>query len=286
MKILVTGATGQLGSKIVEFLSKKISTSTIIAGTTNPASEKALALTAQGIEVRKADFNDQASLVEAFTGVDKVFIVSTFGDLELYKLQQTNAVEAAKQANVKQIVYSSAPRADANDFILASPHLARENIIKESGIPYVFLRNNWYVENELGTIQQSLNGAPWVTAAGEGKVGWVLRADLAEATANVLATDGHDNKVYELGGENLTQEEFVAALNEVTGKEITVMNVEREAYSVMLEQANLPAEMVGMLTMVQQGIKDGGLVNNHTDLEMLLNRKPATVKESLQQLLA
>ncbi|MEN1990850.1 SDR family oxidoreductase [Paenibacillus hubeiensis] len=286
MKIFVSGATGHLGGKIVEFLARKLPTTDIIAGTTNPASEKALSLTAQGIEVRKADFEDQASLVEAFTGINKVFIVSTFGDLESYVRQQTNAVEAAKQAGVKQLVYSSAPRADVSQFILASPHLVRENIIKESGIPYVFVRNNWYVENELGTIQQCLNGSPWVTSAGEGKVGWVLRADLAEATANVLATDGHDNKVYELGGENLTQADFVTALNEVTGKEVSVMNVDDATYSAMLEQANLPAEMIGMLTMIQQGIREGGLENNLSDLEMLLGRKPAGVKEALQQLLA
>ncbi|MNB80111.1 Quinone oxidoreductase 2 [compost metagenome] len=286
MKIFVSGATGHLGGKIIEFLAKKLPAADIIAGTTNPASEKALRLTAQGIEVRKADFEDQASLVEAFTGIDKVFIVSTFGDLELYVRQQTNAVEAAKQAGVQQLVYSSAPRADVSPFILAGPHLVRENIIKESGIPYVFVRNNWYVENELATIQQCLNGAPWVTSAGEGKVGWVLRADLAEATANVLATGGHDNKIYELGGDNLTQAEFVTALNDVTGKEIAVMNVDDATYSRMLEQANLPAEMIGMLTMIQQGIREGGLDINPSDLEMLLGRKPAGVKEALQLLLA
>lgn len=142
------------------------------------------------------------------------------------------------------------------------------------------------MENELGTIQQCLNGAPWVTAAGEGTVGWVLRADLAKATANVLAADSHDNKVYELGGKNLTQGDFVTALNEVTGKEISVMNVDDEAYSAMLEQANVQVEMICMLTMVQQGIREGGLENKYTDLEMLLGRKPATVKEALQQLLA
>lgn len=286
MKILVTGATGQLGGKIVEFLLKKISASAIIAGTTNPESEKAQALAALGIEVRKTDFEDQQSLVTAFQGVDKLFIVSTFGDLETTTRHQTNAVVAAKIADVQQIVYSSAPRADENAFVLAGPHLVRENIIKEAGIPYVFVRNNWYVENELGTIQQCLNGAPWVTAAGEGKVGWVYRPDLAEATANVLASDGHNNKVYELGGENLTQDEFVAVLNEVTGKEIAVMHVDNASYSAMLQQAQLPAELAGMLTMVQQGILEGGLENHSTDLEMLLGRKPATVKEALQQLLA
>jgi len=285
MKILVTGATGQLGGKIVEFLAKKVPTTDIIAGTTNLASEKAQALTAQGIEVRKTDFEDQASLVEAFTGVEKVFIISTFGDEEASARQQTNAVEAAKQVGVKQMVYSSAPKADVSDFFLAGPHRVRENIIKESGIPYVLVRNNWYVENELGTVQASLNGGSWVTSAGEGKVGWVLRADLAEATANVLASEGHDNKAYELGGENLTQAEFVAALNEVTGKGIQVIHVDDAAFGEMLK-GNVPEQLAGMLVMTQMSIREGKLVNDSADLERLLGRKPTTVKEALQQLLA
>ena len=284
MKILVTGATGHLGGKIVEFLAKKVATTDIIAGTTNPASEKALALVEQGIEVRKTDFDDQASLEEAFAGVDKVFIVSTVGDEIAAARQQTNIVEVAKQAGVKQMVYSSAQKADTSDFFLAGPHLVRENIIKESGIPYVFVRNNWYVENELGTVQASLNGAPWVTSAGEGQVGWVYRADLAEATANVLAGEGHDNKAYELGGENLTQADFVAALNEVTGKDIQVMHVDDVAFGEMLK-GNVPEKLAGMLALIQMSMRDGKLVNDSTDLEMLLGRKPATVKEALQRLL-
>lgn len=285
MSILVTGATGNLGGKIVEFLLEKVPASQIISGTTNLTSEKAQTLKDQGVEVRKTDFEDQASLVEAFTGVDKVFLISTFGDEEASARQQTNAVEAAKQADVKQLVYSSAPKADVSDFFLAGPHFVRENIIKESGIPYVFLRNNWYVENELGTVQASLNGAPWVTSAGEGQVGWVLRADLAEATANVLTGEGYDNKAYELGGENLTQADFVAALNEVTGKDIQVMHVDDSAYGEMLK-GNVPEQLAGMLVMTQMSIREGKLVNDSTDLEQLLGRKPATVKEALQQLLA
>lgn len=285
MKILVTGATGNLGGKIVEFLATKIEAANIIAGTTNPTSEKAQALVAEGFEVRKTDFEDQTSLVAAFTGVDKVFIVSTFGDEEASARQQANIVAAAKETGVAQIVYSSAPKADVSDFFLAGPHRVRENIIKESGIPYVFVRNNWYVENELGTVQASLNGAPWVTSAGEGLVGWVYRADLAEATANVLATDGHDNKVYELGGENLTQADFVAALNEVTGKDIQVMPVDDAAFGEMLK-GNVPDSFVQMLVMTQMSIREGKLVNDSSDLETLLGRKPTTVKEALQQLLA
>ncbi|MFC9540281.1 SDR family oxidoreductase [Lysinibacillus sp. NPDC056959] len=288
MEILITGATGQLGGKIVEYLAKKMeaTNTNIIAGTTNTESEKAQAIAAKGIEVRKTDFENQASLVEAFKGVDKVYIVSTLPDVELAVRQQTNIVEAAKQTGVQHIVYSSAPKADTSAFVLAAPHRERENILKQSEIPYTIVRNNWYVENELASIQQSLNGAPWLTSAGEGKVGWALRDELAEATANVLAKDGHENKVYELGGVPYTQAQFVATVNEITGKNIQVMNADSKTYGDVLKQANLPEPMIGMLSAIQEGIKTGGLDNSHSDLEMLLGRKPAALKEALQQILA
>src|SRR4051812_26242347 len=143
MKILVTGAAGKLGSNIVENLVKKVPVSDIIAGVRDPQSEKAKAYEAQGIEVRLTDFEKKETLVEAFKGADRVFIVSTFGDVETSIRQQTNAVEAAKVNGVSQMVYSSAPRADVSEFVLAGIHRERENIIKASGIPYVFVRNNW-----------------------------------------------------------------------------------------------------------------------------------------------
>jgi NAD(P)H dehydrogenase (quinone) len=285
VKIIVTGAAGNLGSNIVENLVKKVPASDIIVGVRDPQSEKAKAYEAQGIKVRLTDFEKKETLVEAFKGVDRVFTISTFGDMETSIRQQTNAVEAAKENGVSQMVYSSAPRADVSEFVLAGIHRERENIIKESGIPYVFVRNNWYVENELGTIQQCLNGAPWVTSAGEGKVAWVYRPDLGEATANVLAGDGHDNKAYELAGENLTQQQFVDAVNEVTGKEIPLLAVDSEAHAKMLKEAGVPEEFASMTVMIQNGIREGGLEAPHSDLEMLLGRKPTSVKEALQILL-
>ncbi|MFP3361136.1 SDR family NAD(P)-dependent oxidoreductase, partial [Planococcus sp. SIMBA_143] len=81
-----------------------------------------------------------------------------------------------------------------------------------TGIPYAFLRNNWYLENEIASIQGVLAGAPWVTSAKTGRTGWALQQDYAEAAATVLTGEGHENKIYELSGTPLTQEALVSAL--------------------------------------------------------------------------
>ena len=201
--------------------------------------------------------------------------------------QHTNAANAAKVTGVKQVIYPSVTRAEGNDFFLAVMHRARELTIIESGIPYVILRNNWYVENELGTIQGCMAGAPQVTSAGEGKIGWVYRPDLAEAAANVLVAEDHkhENKIYELYGENLTQQQFVDTLNKVLEKDISVLAVDDASYEEMLKGAGIPEAYLSMLVMTQKGIRDGGLESTHSDLEFLLERKATPLKQALVQLL-
>ncbi|MBL3644998.1 hypothetical protein JMN23_21805 [Bacillus sp. RHFB] len=92
---------------------------------------------------------------------------------------------------MKFIAYTSAANAGESHFMLAPPHRAAEEAILKTGIPYSFLRNNWYLENEIGSIQSVMAGASWVTTIGTGKIGWALRQDFAEAAANVLSGEGH-----------------------------------------------------------------------------------------------
>ena len=287
MKILVTGANGNLGSKIVEYLLTKLSVEEIIVGVRNDQSEKAQNYKEQGLEVRLTDFENPDTLITAFTGVDRLFIISTFGDYETIMRQHTNAVNAAKVTGVKQVIYPSVTRAEGNDFFLAGMHRAREITIIESGIPYVILRNNWYIENELGTIHGCMAGAPWVNSAGEGKIGWVYRPDLAEAAANVLVAEGHkhENKIYELSGENLTQQQFVDTLNELLDQKISLLTVDDATYEEMLKGSGVPEAYLPMLVMTQKGIRDGGLESLHSDLDFLLERKATPLKQALVQLL-
>lgn len=189
-----------------------------------------------------------------FQGLIGLFITSTFGDNETVMSHHTNALAAAVRALVKFIAYTSITNASDGKFFLASSHRAREEAILKTGIPYSFLRNNWYVENEIGGIQGAIAGAPWVTSAGTGKVGWVLRQDLAEAAANVLIGQGHENTIYELSGKPMIQVELVAALGDVLGEEILVQQVDDATYTDIMRGAGMPEAYLPMLVNTQKGI--------------------------------
>lgn len=283
MKILVTGATGKLGSKVVQFLLKKIPTSEIAVSVRDTA--KAESLSATGIEVRKGDFDDPVSLVETFKGIDKLLIISTDGDTETRIRQHNNAVQAAVKANVKHIIYTSLANAQKSTLFLAAVHKATEDAILATGIPYTFLRNNWYLENESSSIKSVLTGAPWLTSAGEGKVGWALQQDYAEAAAAVLAEDGHENKIYELSGKPLSQKEFVDHVEKVINKEVALNQVDDETYGTIMKKAGVPAPFVPFLIAIQVGIRENALNIISDDFEELLKHPLTDLETGIKQII-
>ncbi|RCW48058.1 SDR family oxidoreductase [Paenibacillus prosopidis] len=282
MKILVTGATGNLGSLVVESLLKSVPAENLAVSVRDP--KKAEHLKARGVDVRYGDFHHPESLVSAFAGIDRLLIISS-GDLQNRAQQQLAAVNAAKEANVSFIAYTSAANAKDSAFVITSDHRATEEAILHSGIPYSFLRNNWYLENELSTIQAVLNGAPWVTSAGSGKVGWAGRRDYAEAAANVLAGEGHNNTVYELSGKPLTQEELASILAGIIGREVPVQQVDDETYGKIMSNAGVPAEVVPFLVAIQNGIREGYLDIESNDFEKLLGRPITTLADVIRQVI-
>jgi NAD(P)H dehydrogenase (quinone) len=283
MKWLVTGATGNLGRLVVEALLKAEPAERLAVSVRDPA--KAEDLKARGVDVRQGNFDDPASLDKAFAGIERMLIISTDGDNETRIRQHTNAVESAARAGVRFIAYTSLSNAGASRLPLAPPHQAAEAAIAKSGIPYGILRNNWYLENEVGSIQGVLNGAPWVTSAGSGKVGWALRREYAEAAAAVLSGKGEDNRIYELAGPPLTQDELAAAVGDVTGTEVPVQHVDDETYAAIMKQAGVPEPVVPFLVAIQKGIRDGELDVQSRDLETLLGRPPLPVRDALKELL-
>ncbi|ANF94758.1 SDR family oxidoreductase [Paenibacillus bovis] len=283
MTILVTGATGKLGSKIVEKLLQTVPAGELAVSVRNPA--KAEHLRALGVDVRHGDFDQPDTLDQAFAGVDRLLIISADGDNETRIRQHNDAVAAAARAKVGFIAYTSVTNAQESSLMLAPVHQATEQAILATGIPYSFLRNNWYLENELSTIQAVQAGAPWVTSAGSGKVGWATQEDYAAAAAAVLPT-GHENTTYELSGPLLTQDELAAAVGTVLGKEVTVQHVDDDTYAEIMKSAGLPEFLLPMLVGIQQGIREGQLEIAHSDFEQLLGRPVTPVVEALRQLVA
>ena len=284
MKMLVTGATGKFGTKVVETLLKTIPASQLAVSVRNP--EKAEGLRARGVEVRQGDFDRPETLDSAFAGIDRLLIISADGDNETRIRQHTNAVAAAERAQVKFIAYTSLGNASESTMFLAPTHVATEEAILKTSIPYSFLRNNWYLENEIPSIQGVLAGAPWVTSAGSGKVGWALQQDYAEAAAAVLAGDGHENTVYELSGQLLTQEEFASAVGTVLGKEVAVQQIDDDTYAEIMKGAGLPEFIIPFLVGIQQGIRNGALEIESNDFEKLLGRPATPISKALTEIIS
>jgi NAD(P)H dehydrogenase (quinone) len=140
------------------------------------------------------------------------------------------------------------------------------------------------MENEVGSIQGAVAGAPWVTSAGSGKVGWAARGDYAEAAANVLTGEGHENTVYELSGKPLTQEELTKIISEVVGKEIKVMQVDDEAYAKIMAEVGVPEPALPFVVAIQRGIREGWLDIESGDLEYVLNRPVTPLADVIRDL--
>lgn len=282
MKILVTGATGQLGAKVVDNLLAKVAADNVAVSVRDP--RKADTLAARGVEVRQGDFDDLASLDKAFAGIDRLLIISATDDNDTRIRQHQNAISAAQSAGVSFIAYTSVSNADENPLFLAPVHRAAEETIKKTGIPYSFLRNNWYLENELGVIQGVLAGAPVTVSAGSGKVGWALREDYAAAAAAVLTGSGHENTIYELSGAPATYDDLAAALSKTLGREVPVQHVDDEAYGRVMSEVGVPQEALPIVTGIQSAIREGALEVNRSDFEALLGRPAVALDEAVAKL--
>ncbi|MFZ5625204.1 MAG: SDR family oxidoreductase [Gemmatimonadota bacterium] len=282
MTILVTGATGQLGARVVESLLAKVPASLIAVSVRKP--EKASALAARGVDVRQGDFDDPASLDRAFARVDRLLIISTDGDNETRIRQHLAAVAAAKRAGVKFIAYTSIAKADESTLWLAEVHRTTEQAIRDTGIPFTFLRNNWYLENDTGVIQGAAAGAPVVTSAGEGRVGWAPRDDYAQAAAAVLAGEGHENRIYELSGLPVTYADLAKAIGQALGREVPVRQVDDAGYRAAMAAAGVPETLLAFVVGVQQAIREGSLDVRSDDLPALLGRAVTPLTDAIARI--
>lgn len=284
--ILVTAATGHLGTATINYLLKANVPANQIAGLVRDE-QKAAALSAKGIALRKGDYFDAASLEKAFQGIDTLVFISS-GSLEDRVSQHRNVVNSAKASGVKHIIYTSVLKAtETLKFFPGIDHYHTETMLKQAGISYTFFRNTFYIEVLPMLFGGALESGQWFYAAGNAKVNFAARTDMAEAIANVAANPApHANKIYEItSGQSYNFQEIAGMVSKVVGKTISYIPVPIEALKEGLKQAGVPEAYLPMYASIAEGISAGELDAVDGSLENLLKRKPATLNESLPKLL-
>lgn len=273
--IVVTGTSGQLGRLVIHSLLGKLPAAQIVAAVRQP--ERAADLAALGVVVRRADYTQPATLDAAFSGAEKVLLISS-SEVGQRTVQHRNVIDAAKRAGVALLAYTSLLHAGRSPLGLAAEHQATERLLKESGLPVVVLRNGWYTENYLASIPPALQHGAFIGSAGDGRIASAARADYAAAAAAVLTLADQAGKVYELAGdESYTLAEFAAELSRQTGRNIPYVNLPEAEYKAALVGAGLPEPLAGLLADSDAGAAQGALFDEQRQLSRLISRPTATL---------
>jgi NAD(P)H dehydrogenase (quinone) len=284
-KILVTGATGQLGSTVIQTLLKRISSSQISIITRKE--ERRAEFQSKGFNAYLDNYDNIVALENAMEDVDTVLLISS-GDEGDRMQEHKNVVDTAKKKGVKSIAYTSRCLKDRSTLVnkLMTEHFETEDYIRASRLKYTFFRNILYMD----AIPQFIGGNIALERgiflpAGEGKVSFALRREMGEAMANVLLNEIFENKIYNFTGDKTYSFNDVAkALTELLGKEVKYTDVAASVFSSMMKQRNLPETVIEKIVRFITDIKQNQESTIANDLEIKLGRKPTSLKEGLRVL--
>jgi NAD(P)H dehydrogenase (quinone) len=282
-KYLVTGASGQLGQKVVDHLATLVPASDIVVLVRSDAAREAFE--AKGIAARQGDYENPEALGAAFDGIDRLLLISS-SEIGKRAAQHRNVVEAAKAAGVGFVAYTSILNAETGGMALAEEHLQTEAMLRDSGLPHALLRNGWYSENIAGTAPQAVGMGQHFGAAGEGRFNTASRQDYAEAAAVVLAGEGQAGEIYELGGDSdFSLTEYAALLSEVSGKDVAYVDMDQAGYAAALVGAGLPEGFAGILADSDAKAGQGALATQSRDLSRLIGRPTTPMRDTLKAVL-
>ncbi len=278
--LLVTGASGQLGGAVVRHLldTLKVPAERLIVTSRSP--EGLADLAARGVTVRMADFDQPETLAAAFAGAHRLLLVSTDALMELGKrlAQHRAAVQAAAEAGVKHVVYTSLPSADKSHVSFAPDHWGTEQALSASPLGWTVLRNAWYFENLAYGLPGALASGEWATAAGEGRIAYIARDDLARAAAVALASDSAANQVLTLTGEQAWSARDVATrLSTLTGKPLAVIDITPEQLVEGLKAHGFPPVLAEVFASFDAAAAAGDLGQVTRDYARLTGQSPTTL---------
>lgn len=293
MNIIVTGASGHFGRESVARLLERLPASQVIAVSRNPGSLADLA--ARGVAVRFGDFDQPESLKAAFAGGERMLLISTSA-VGRRREQHKHAIDAARAAGVKHIVYTSFVGARPGDpSLVGKEHRATEELLRESGLAWTFMRDSQYGEAlaEMA-IPNHLRDGKWRGISGEGQIALVSRADCVASAVAALCGQGHENRIYHITGPELLTFPQVAALAaEVSGRPlryVAVSDAEMYAYydSLGVPRAtseNPNAEVIPWssddMVSFEQAIRGGYFSDLSGDVLKLTGKPPISMRDIL-----
>ena len=281
--IVVTGATGELGRLVIATLLKTTEANQVIAFVRTPS--KASELAAKGVHVREADYSRPETLGPALAGATKVLLISS-NELGQREAQHRAVIDAAKAAGVKLLAYTSILHADSSRLLLAAEHVSTETYLKASGIPFVMLRNGWYMENQTAALAPALKQGVLVGSAKDGRFAAAARADYAAAAVAVLTGEGHEGQTYELAGDvPYTLTELAAEVSRQTGKPIGYRDLPQGEYAGILA-GFLPSELAEALADADGKAATGGLDDESHTLGRLIGRPTTPLADAVAIALA
>lgn len=280
MSLVITGATGQLGHLVVEqLLDAGVPAAEIVA--TGRAVEKMKDLADLGVQTRAVDYGDPAALRAALDGADRVLLVSLAepGNREAL---HGNVIAAARDAGAGLVAYTSIINAGTLTIRLAADHQATERLLRDSGLPYVLLRNGWYYENYTSRLPSFLAAGTVPGSAGDGLISAASRADYAAAAVRVLTTEGHAGRAYELGGdEPFTLAQLAAEISAQSGQPVRYADLPEAGYAAALATHGVPRLMADVVAETDRAAARGALYTGSGDLARLIGRPATTLSAAV-----
>ena len=255
----------------------RVPASSIVAAVRDPA--KAADLAARGVQVRQADYTQPDSLDTALAGADKLLLISSSA-IGQRVAQHRAVIDAAVRQGLKLVAYTSILHADTSPLGLALEHKETEAMLKASGLAQLVLRNGWYTENYTASVPAALAHGVLLGSAGDGRIASAARADYAAAAAAVMASDGHEGRVYELAGDTAyTLADLAGEIARQSGKAVTYQNLPQADYAAALAGFGLPAVIADMLADSDVGASRGGLFDGDRQLSRLVGRPTTLMRE-------
>jgi NAD(P)H dehydrogenase (quinone) len=280
--IAITGATGNLGRLIVTELMDHVKPDEVAVVVRSP--QKAIPLAPPGIAIRQGDYDDYASLLAAFDGVETLMFISN-SDVPKRMVQHQNVVNAARAAGVKHVVYTSYIDIDGAGF-LAQTHKASEEIIKGAGFAYTFLRNNLYMDIYVKEVQVAMESGVYRSANKEAGVTYVTRGDIARTAAAVLSSSGHENRAYALAGPAVVRPaDFAEIATEISGRPVAFEQISWEELPEYYVGRGMPPPMIEVGVMLEKLISTNVLAVESEDIANLTGKPPVDFRSyALQEL--